>query len=322
MNKLQKILIGVLAAQVVLAAFVFWPKPKTAENTDLVMGDRTADQVTAVSVADSAGNVVNLAKVEDAWVLPDVDQYPVDSGKVTSMLEDIFSVRYGRMVTETASSHDRLEVGTEKFNRKITMTFDSGSTQTIYVGSSPTAGATNFRMDGEDQVYLTDQLTTYSYGTGNANWINTSLVTVSSDTVQHMTLTNAQGTIDFTLQDDGTWTLTNLPEGQQANSDAISSLVSQATAMRITEPLGKTLDATYGMDKPTATLVLSMTDDQGNPVSLTLKFGAVDADAATVVVKSSASDYYAKVSGTSAEKFINSTVADFIAEQATPTTTP
>jgi hypothetical protein len=322
MNKLQKILLAVLAAQILLIAFVFWPKPKTVVNRELVMGERTADEVSAVSVADSTGNIVNLTKVDDNWVLADLEQYPADATKVDTMLEDIFAVRYGRLVTETSASHDRLEVGTEKFNRKITLTFASGDTQAIYVGSTPATAATNFRMDGEEQVYLSDQLSTYSYGTTPANWINTSLTSITADTVQSMILQNANGEIVFNLKEDGSWSFDGLPAGETVNSEAISNLVSQITGLRITEPLGKTAQATYGLKSPSAKLVLSMKDEQGETTNLTFTFGTVDEEAGSVVVQSSASEYYAKVSSTSLEQILTGSAADFITQSETGEATP
>jgi hypothetical protein len=312
MNKTQKILLGVLITQLLLVALVFWPKEKTVENRDPVFGDRTAEEVTQFSIADSNGNEVTVLKDGENWILPDPEGYPVDSAKVDTMLKSLFNVQYGRFVAENKSSHDRLEVGTEKFNRRILLTFRSGESQTIYVGSTPTTASTNFRMEGDDNVYLSDQLNSNSYGSTKVSWINTALVRVTADTVNAMQLTNANGTYNFSKTEDNTWTIDGLQEGEDANSQAITTLVNRATGLTITEPLGKTKEADFGFSTPTATMVLSVTDSDGNPQQLKLTFGTVDPETSQVVVDSSAWEYYVKVNGAGITEILESSAIDFI----------
>ena len=131
MNKTQKILLGVLVAQLLLVVLVFWPKPKAVENRDAVFAERMAEEVSRFSVADGNGNEVTILKNGEDWMLSDPEGYPVESSKVDTMLDDLFNVHYGRFVAENKSSHDRLEVGQEKFNRRITLTYASGEKQTF-----------------------------------------------------------------------------------------------------------------------------------------------------------------------------------------------
>jgi hypothetical protein len=312
MNKTQKILLGACVVQILLVALVFWPKEKPVENRDLVFGERTAEEVTEINVADANGNEAILSKVDDSWVIPALDNYPVDSTKVDTLLEDLFAVRYGRFVAENVSSHERLEVGEKQFNRRINLVFASGESQSIFVGSTPATAATNFRMGGDDNVYLSDQLNSYSYGSTPVSWINTALVRFTADAVNGMQIANANGSLTFMKSEDNAWTIADLQEGEEANGTAISTLATRATSMSIVEPLGKTEDAAYGMDKPTADMVLSLTDADGNPQQLTLTFGAVDPETNLVVVKSSAWDYYVKVNATGISEILGASAVDFI----------
>jgi hypothetical protein len=312
MNKMQKILLGVLAAQLLLVALVFWPKSESAENRDLVFGERTAEEVNRIDVVDSDGNEVVLLKDGENWILSEPQSYPAEKTKVNTMLDDLLAVRYGRFVAENASSHDRLEVGDKKFNRKITLTFADGTSGTIYVGSTPNTASTNFRMEGDDNVYLSDQLNSYSYGSTKASWINTALVRVTADTVNGMQLSNANGTYEFSKAEGNIWTITGLAEGEEANAQAISSLLNRATGLTITEPLGSNRESSYGLSTPTATMVLSVTDSEGNPQQITLVFGTVDVETGQVVVESSAWDYYVKVNASAIPEILESSAADFI----------
>ena len=175
-------------------------------------------------------------------------------------------------------------------------------------------------MEGDDNVYLSDQLNSYSYGSTNDSWINTALVKMTADTVNAMQLTNANGTYDFSKAEDGTWTMDGLQENEEANSQAITTLLNRATGLTITEPLGKTNESSYGLSTPTASMVLSVTDAEGNPQQLKLNFGTVDSQTSQVVVDSSAWDYYVAVNGRITE-ILESNVSDFVTlpeEEATP----
>src|SRR5512137_2324886 len=99
MTKRNWILVGVLAAQIVLMAVVFWPRARAAGRPGqaLFPGLQT-DQIVKMTVTGADGKSVTLAKNGDAWVVPAADDYPVQADKVPPLLTKVAGLKADRAV--------------------------------------------------------------------------------------------------------------------------------------------------------------------------------------------------------------------------------
>lgn len=331
MKRHNQILAGILVIQIVLSVFVFWPKSAATAESKPLFPDLESGDIVALTITDADDNSITLrqsagngsAELAKAWVLPDADDYPAQTDKITPLLTKIVDLTTGRLVTRTDASHKRLQVAPDNFERRIDFETAGGVKHTLYLGSSPRYGATHFRVDGQSETYLTNELFTWETKADAASWIDTAYLSVTQDDIAKLTLENANGTFTFTKDDEGNastelgevWTMAGLAADETLNETEVTARVRQAASVNMIRPLGKEEKAAYGMDEPNAVVTLETSDK-----TITLRVGAKDAADNSYVVISSESPYYVRVSEYSVKSFVENTRDDFL--QLPPTPTP
>lgn len=306
----HKILAAVLVAQIALSVVVFWPRPTTAGQREPLFPDLTEEDVTSLTIEDDQGNRIALQKVTGEWVMPEAGEYPAQSEDVQALLEKLTALTTGQLVTRSDTSHKRLRVAANDFARRIELE-SSGKPETLYIGSSPQYGSVHFRLEGESETYLTSQLTTWDVNASTSAWIDTSYHSVEQDDVARFTLENASGTFVFEREDDEGWAMVEpeMAEGEVLNETQVEAVLRRAANVTIKSPLGVEEKASYGLDGPTAEVIM---ETGGDTVTLTL--GAKDEDDGSYVVKSSESAYYVHVSTTSVTALVQNDRDAFVDE--------
>lgn len=338
MTRSNQILAIVLAVQLVLAAFIVLRSDSDdAQTNQIIFADFDPESITQIDIQDIDGNTIALAKQDDAWVLPNADDFPANATTVTSLLNKIKDLTSREVIAREESSHNRLEVGEDEYNRLVTLTAADGSQQRLYIGSSAGFNATHIRANDDDEVYLVADLTATDAGTQMTSWINTQYISNPSEQITHVRLENVNGVFEFTKEGDA-WTMQGLAEGETFNADAFNSFLTSVAAVRMTEPLGKTEQDDYAMGTPQATLTVTIEEPQepeGTPdpnaitpptvetitKEITLVVGATRENG--YVVKSSDSEYYVQVATFTGDNFAKKVRTDFlVVPEATPTPTP
>ena len=318
LNKTNSLLLLLLLVQILIVAWVYWPQGVESTAGAPLLGALAPQSVTRLTVTDDSENVTTLERTDEGWVLAGSDGFPVREGIVEPLLEKLAAVTAERRVTETASSHGRLQVADDAFLRKIEIAAADGI-KTLLIGSSAGSGATHVRVAGEESTYLTRELTAFDFSASATTWIDALYVSIPQDQIDALTLINADGTLELSRAapaEDGTpgeWTLSGLSEGETADSAAISTLLSRVSNVRLVAPVGTSLDAAYGLAAPSATVEISHTDGEGAPRSLTLAIGAADAEGENYYAKSTESDYVVTVGAFMAEDLISTSRADLVA---------
>lgn len=316
MNRRNQILSAVLAVQLVLAVVVFWPRSTAAgAEAGPLLENFSPGDVVSLTIKDADGNQVTLAKDADSWVLPEADNFPVNGDKVSTLLDNIGKLQTNRLVTRTQASQKRLQVADDDFARLVELKLADGQTHKVYLGSSPSSGATHVRADSQSETYLTADMRTYDVGASSGTWVDTQYYTVPTTSTLSLTLKNANGEFEFDQASEGQWTLKGLGGDEQFKQSSFDSLLAQATSLRMVEPIGKEEQASFGLDKPQAVVTLKTQDGQ----TYTLTIGAKGEDNNNYVAKWSESPYYVRVAQYTAETFVNKTRDDFIQPPATPT---
>jgi len=314
MKRHNQILAGVLVIQIILSAIVFWPRPPTTAAGKPLFADLAADDIVALTITDADDSSIELKRVTGDWVLPGVDDYPVREGTVTPFLEKVVGLNTDRLVTRTDASHRRLQVAADDFERRIDFETKDGARYTIYLGSSPRYGSTHFRVDRRSETYLTSQLSVWDSNADAGSWVDTVYLSIPQDTITKVTVENNSGTLIFTKDAEGTWTMEGLAVDETLDESAVTELVQRAASVNMTSPLGKEDLPAYGMDKPNAVMTIE-TDGK----TTTLQVGAKDPDENSYVVTSSESSYYVRVSEFTVRDLVEKTRGDFIELPPTPT---
>ncbi|HET7087489.1 MAG TPA: DUF4340 domain-containing protein [Anaerolineae bacterium] len=321
MNRINRILFGLLAAQIVLAVLVFLPRfvPTSAESAPL-FGSLTPADVTAIRILDETGNRVDLVKRGDVWTVAETDDFPADPSRIDSFLTKVAGLKTNLLVTRTSASHKRLKVADDDFARRVDLTQADGSTATLFIGSA-SGGGTHVRAGGQDEAYLTPDLSSFDANTNVNGWIDTTYLSVPQDKVTSLKLENANGTLEFEKDASGNWTLKDLAAGEVFNPNNLTTLLTRLSSLAMIRPLGKADKPEYGLDKPAAVVTVTADDDSGGTKTTVLRVGAKDDESDSYVVISSESPYYVRMAGFSLEDFVTRTRQDFLQAQPTPEAT-
>lgn len=315
MNRTQRILAIALAIQIILSVVTFWPRAARTGGGAALFPDLQAADVVAMTVTDNEGNAVQLRQVGGSWVLPEVDDYPAKADKITPVLDKIVALDTRRLVTRTSASHKRLQVAADTFVRRVELETGGGIKQTLYLGSSPSYGATHMRVEGQDETYLASNLTPYEFGSAAASWIDTAYFSLSQDQLSAVTVKNAKGTLTFNRDAEGNWTLAELPAGEQLAAETVKQAMDSATSVTLLKPLGKAKLPAYGLDNPLA--VVTLQQKEGQPI--TLLIGAQDPADQSYAVHVSTSPYYVRVSQYVVKALVENGLDEFLAPKVTPT---
>ncbi len=313
----QWILVALLIGQVALSAFVLWPRVGTAGTAEpLFPGLKDAD-VVGLTVSDNTGKSIELRKTTGAWVLPSADDYPADETQITSIVDKVKVLSSQRLVTQTEASQKQLQVSATDFLRRVTLSTADGTSYVLYVGSAPTYDTSHVRPEGTNNTYLVSDLSQWDLSVNALPWVKSSYFSVAQNEVEQVTLTNVNGTFTFKKDATGTWALEGLTSAETPNTAEVNSVITKATQVTMLRPLGRESLAEYGLDRPTATVIVKKADE-----SIVLTVGAKDATDSSYVVNVSTSPYYVRVSEYNVQSLVEDTRSSFILPPATPTPNP
>ena len=316
MKRRNQILAGLLGIQIILIVLVFLPRVLPAQNqSGPLLGNLQTSDIVKLTISDAAGKSVTLAKQGSDWTLPDVENYAANSDQVTQFVDKLIGIKTDVLATNTASSLKRLQVADDDFVRKIDLQSTDGTVHTLYLGTPSGGGANHVRLGGQDNVYVARGLNSFEAATAVNGWINPSYLSVPSSNVLSASIENAQGNFEFS-NNAGTWSMKNLPADAQFNAGALSGLIGRLSALNMQSPLGKTAKPEYGLDKPTATVTVVVSDVNASK-TIILKIGAKDSDGNYPVISSN-STWYVTVPAGTVEPFINAKLDTFLMT-ATPT---
>jgi hypothetical protein len=316
MNRTQPILIGLLVAQLALAAALFWPRPAPAGAGGAPLLGVKAEEITSLTVRDNQEHSVKLAKSGAQWALPDAGDYPVDAAKIVPVLTALVEMKASRLVAQTPAAQKRLQVADDAFVRRIDVETPSGA-KTVYVGTSGGVDSSHVRLGGQNQVYLASGVAEWQLGAEPASWTDPAYFTVPPGDVVTMTLGNANGQWSFSKGPDGQWNLQGLASGETLNQGSVQGLLDAASYVPLARPLGKTEDPAFGLGRPGAVVTLVAKADGGEK-TYTLAVGAQDPNDQTYVVKSSESPYYVRTAGAGLKELVEKKREGFLTAPGTP----
>ncbi|HDQ70867.1 MAG TPA: DUF4340 domain-containing protein [Chloroflexi bacterium] len=337
-ERLNQALIGLLVIQVILSVVVFWPKAPAAAQAEPVFPALTVGEgeegdaaesggvydIVDLKIADADGNEIHLAKVDGEWVLPEADNFPANVDRIQPVLESIAALNTGRLVTRTDASHKQLQVAKSDFLRRVTFETAGGEAYTLFLGSSPSYGATHFRVEGKNETYLTGELSTWELGTTAVTWIDAQYQNVALADLQRVTLENGNGVFVFFREEidedeetgaEAPWTMEGLEADETLATTRVTAMIRQAAVINMLAPLGREEKSAYGLDDPAAVATLVLADK-----SITVRVGAQVDDG--YVVKSSESPYYVRVAEFGVQNLADNGREDFLELPPTPTPAP
>jgi hypothetical protein len=335
MNKLNKILVGVLGLQVVLLAVVLLTRDRTSigELKPLLPGV-TAEKIGKVQIfpardpADPASGdgkkpadgkpAIVLSKGSAGWTLDSHDGYPVKKEQIEELLGKLAGMRARQPLTTGATRHRQLKVGDDVYQRKIVISAD-GKEITLFLGDNTEIRRVAVRLAGSEEVYSVDGLSATAASTDATAWVDTAYVDLREEEIAALTVVNGAGTFEMrrTAKDAPFTVKTPAAPSKpgELDQEKIKTLVRKAGSIRLSEPAGRQDRPEYGLDRPSATLTIELfpAKASGGADAGPATGGQTPETAVVVVGAKADSDYHVRrLSAPYTVKVHQSAVSDFV----------
>ncbi|HSK05760.1 MAG TPA: DUF4340 domain-containing protein, partial [Kofleriaceae bacterium] len=197
LTRVHKILIGLLAVQLALAALMLFrdDEPTVVKDTPL-LATLDASKVTRVRLygagAEQPG--VDLVRKGAGWVVASHADYPADAAKVTGLIEPLAKVAAGDPIATSPTRHKQLRVGGREFERKLVLDVEGAGEKTIVIGAPVGGRRTAIRIGG-DEVYAATEVS--HFVAEPAGFVSTKYVDVPKAEVERLAIRRDEKLIEL-----------------------------------------------------------------------------------------------------------------------------
>ena len=176
--KHSRIWLAVLLAVQLAAALLIFNESRTSDNEAvdeplLTVAPAEVDRI----VVKGSDSEANLVKVDEAWVLPSLDNLPASPAWVSEILAELAAIHTGWPVTRTRASHQRFEVADEVRQRYVQLSVGDAPVAEFYLGTSPGFRKVHLRRVAEDPVYAVE-LNVHDLPDRDGDWLDKTLLAV------------------------------------------------------------------------------------------------------------------------------------------------
>ena len=224
MNRLSNSLTLVLGLQLLLVAALFWPSTDDGDNlaNQALLQLANPDAINRIAIGDNE-NAVILSQQGDRWILPEYHSLPIDSARLSRLIQDLPALSRGWPVASSASATRRFQVANDSFQREVEYFIGEHSQGRIYLGTSPGFRKVHARSGTDDVVYAVE-FNTFDVPAQAAEWLDKTLLQVSD--IQFI------DGLDYLLSLEGeNWAGENGTVPEQAEVD---KLVNALSSLRVT----------------------------------------------------------------------------------------
>jgi hypothetical protein len=321
MDKRNKILALLLAVQIIIIIFVYAGGADYSKPQIELLSGLGNEKINKLVITDDEEQSATLVKGEDGWFLDraetpadeekegriikstDVFHYPVDQEKANTLAEKLAGLQSTRLVTRTASSHDRLQVGEESFSRKIEISTAGGAAEKIFLGVAPNYKTIHVRMDDDENVYLVKDLALWEAPADAVSWWPNQYVKFSVDAMQKVDLKNDNGSFSLEKDKEGKWRLAG--NAADLKDETLTEFIDRIKEISLVDFVTDGKQKKLG--KPAAVLTVHTPEKQIN-----ITIWPKDEETSDHVVKSSDSALYARVGAYEVEHLLQKKKMDFL----------
>lgn len=279
LTKFHKILIALLAVQIVLAVVVLVRGDDAAElASHPILAKFDAAKVTRLQVwGPDSKAPIDLQKVNGKWIVASSFDYPADDSKLDAVLAPIAKMAAAAPIATSKSRHAQLEVADDHFERKLVITID-GKDTTLYLGSSAGLRRTAVRLGGDDRVYAATDVSAWTAGTTPVSWIDPEYVKIPRDDIAKITIEHGGTKTELAPGKDAKdpWSVAidgapvTLANGETLDTAAISRLVDAVATIEMTAPG----DPKHDTSQPAAVVTIERKPAKSAPAPTVLEIVA------------------------------------------------
>ena len=232
MNRTHLWLALALVAQLVLVALVRAPSAAERDGAARPFIPQLDQlEATRVELVGEDGARLELARGDGGWTIEGAGGFPADSVKIDTLLDDLRALTVRRPLVRSARHHDTFRVADDDFVGRLRIWADDDRPSVdLLMGSSSNYRATHARLVDDDAVYELEGLAPFDLRPLRESWIRKDLLTVDSDAVVRLRLSNVAGDLSLARGESGWVTDGETPaDGLELDPAKVESLLAAAT---------------------------------------------------------------------------------------------
>lgn len=246
MNRLNKILLVVLLAQLALTALVWRSStPEAPEPPRPLVAGFDATKVTKLvlhadkSSAPGATTTppLELVKRGEGWVVASSYDYPAQAAPILELLGKLGGLTHTGAIASSAARAKQLGVAEEDYQRKLVATLD-GKEVTLLIGNPVGSRQTAVRLGGKSDIFAISGLSPWAVSTSLTTYVSTTYAEVPRDRVSKISIARAGQTLEL-VKDGAQWkasidgTPLSLAAGESLDQAVIEEVLGQVSQVEL-----------------------------------------------------------------------------------------
>lgn len=227
MKKLILILSSLLVVQVVLVITfnlaetdydTFQPQEKLLAFTP--------ESIDSLKISDGKTQLP-LSKHTDGWVLPEEQNFPVDSSAIKQLLEQLSKIGKGWPIATSNEALKRFKVSDDLYEYRLSFSNHEKEIAQLYIGTSPGYRKVHARPGNDDRVFSID-FDSWRVSTKADDWIDKNILLIDKDEIAEIETSKFK-----LLNDNGQFKLEGIQKNEELNQAKVDQLVDTISGMQI-----------------------------------------------------------------------------------------
>lgn len=228
-------------------------------------------------------------KETTSWVIADRDRAPAKASESERLIESLKKITLNRVITRQPKRYAGLNVSDDAADLRVTVYGAGGAVLAdVYVGEARDFSSIQLRKAGDDAVYGATGAALYDFGAEAQSVAEQEFLKLDLAKIVGFKVVNETGTYEAAKETPASQP-TSRPESQPESAPAVApapywitkgekaekldlnkveTWLRGVAALNLSEPVGRERKPEYGLDKPTATLVLRTDDGKETTVTI------------------------------------------------------
>lgn len=154
MNRWVSALLFALIIQCGITAVVYWPEQGSQNKyAKQAFAPFPVNAIDELRIGDEFDNEVVLVRSGTQWLLPDLENLPANTTKVSALLQTLTTQAGNWPVADSPAARQRFQVADYYYQKRLTLWSGGEKQGTIYLGTSPGFRKIHARNDKHDAIY-------------------------------------------------------------------------------------------------------------------------------------------------------------------------
>lgn len=292
MEKIIKILSGVLVLQIVLVAFFGFRGDELASfkpNEKLL--NLSIGGINKILVQKDGGkDGLTLVKEGAEWRIAELENFPAKLSDVESVIKKLAELKKSWAVGNSDIAARQLKTHEKSYERKVSV-FEGDKSSVIYIGSTPSFKKVHARVDGDSNTYSVD-FSIYDFKYTNNDWLDKNFYAVGKEKVKRFSVNDVALKLDNSDPKNIKYVFdaADLPAGQNLNQAKVTEYLGKLGTLAIKEVVTGDEKAKVADKKSVLEVKIDRTDNTQ------VIYGFYEGkDANDILLKSSSQPYVVRV---------------------------